>query len=423
MKRRSFKVKRIRILILNNPITALFMDAWLNEIESKDADTTTIIFYEERVLPSGYCENPEERNEEHKKYTIILFHKKYSIFFPPAICKDYNTFLSLLKNHKKIKKDQVQKFKQLKSFLDASNLTDANVTEIWYGNDSWHIYLKLLFPSAATIKFDHGLTETLMYFLDNQKSLYHRIYVRLGFRGIRRDIEKLYFVVPSSEEPPDNHLTLNAKQINSVLGFDKTKMISPDRVNSRASFPIKYHFDLDAESSLAIVLLENIKPWARSDSDHEEYFNDFETMLISCGGDKFKENGIKTIIFKPKHMHEEYARDAVNNFRRLGEMFELKYFPDLYENLPLEYFLSSLCPKVIIGNLSSGLYYARHLLPRAQTYTYDVWFVDYTMKKFGVTYPDFQIMRPILYGSHAKYFESLNPIDLWQISELPLVSR
>jgi hypothetical protein len=416
-------VKKVRILILNNPLTALFMDAWLNESEDKGADTTTIIFYEERILPSGYCENPDERIEENKNQTIFQFKSKYSVLFPPAIYKDYYTFLALLKNHKKIKKDQVQKIKQLKSFLDANNLMDANVTEIWHGNDSWHIYLKLLFPSATTIKFDHGLTETLMYFVDNHKSLYHHIYVRLGFRSIRRYIEKLYFVVSNVGKSPDNHMTLNAVQINSALGFEKTKKISVDRINSRTSVLIKGNIDLDAQSSLAIVLLENIKPWAKSDSDHKEYFNNFETMLMSCGGNKLKENGIKTIIFKPKHMHEEYARDAVNNFKRLGEMFELKYFPDLYDNLPLEYFLSSLSPNVIIGNLSSGLYYARHLLPRVQTYTYDGWFVDYTMKNFGVTYPDFQIMRPILYGSHAKYFESLNPIDLWQINELPLVSR
>lgn len=405
-------MKNIRILIINNPLTALFMDAWLNEIKANDTDITTVIFYEERILSPNYCENQKERIEESKKYTIFLFQKKYRIFLPPVTSRDNYIFLSLLKNHKRMKRDQVQKIKQLKSFLEANNLLDANVTEIWYGNDSWHVYMKLLFPSAATFKFDHGLTETLTYFLENQRSLYHNIYVRLGLRRIRRYIEKLYLVVSGAGELSDNHLTLNARQINSALGFEKTKMIPPDRVNSIASVSIKGNFDLDGESSLAIVLLENVKMWAKSDSDHEEYFYNFETMLISCGGNKLKENGIKTIIFKPKHMNEEYARDAVNNFKRLGEMFALKYFPDIYDNFPLEYFLMLLSPKVIIGNLSSGLYYAKHLLPQVKTYTYDGWFVDYTMKKFQTTYQELKMMRLILYGSHAKYFESLNPIDL-----------
>jgi len=43
--------------------------------------------------------------------------------------------------------------------------------------------------------------------------------------------------------------------------------------------------------------------------------------------------------------------------------------------------------------------------------------VDYTMRKFGTTFPDFEIMRPILYGSQAKYFENINPVNISQCKE------
>lgn len=388
------------------------MNSRLSEVESEHNDISTIIFYEKRRLDPGYCENPEQREAENKQYSLFLFKNKYLTYCPPEIYYRYSTFANLIKDCWKVKQEQLDNKLQITLFLESIQLLSVNVTEIWHGNTFWQKYLNLNYPSATTVRFDHGLSETLMYFSSNERTLANHVYSKLNLRKVLNYVVGLYFVTPPVDAMSDIHFTLNSMHINAALGCEKTKMLAPDRVGQSAIFSTKGKTELGSGSGMAIVLLDNVKPWAKSDSDHKEYFADFETMLLSRGASKLTELGIKTIVFKPKHWQEEYARDAINNFRRLSEKFELKYFPDYYDNLPLEYFLKFLNPRAVIGNLSSGLYYAKHLLPLVETYTYDDWFVDYTIVKFGATYPDFQRMRPILFGSQAKYFESLNPVSL-----------
>jgi hypothetical protein len=388
------------------------MDARLSEVESDRNDISTIIFYEKRRLDPGYCDDPERCEKENEQYSLYLFKGKYLTYCPPEIYYRYSTFLNLIKNHRVIKSEQLDNQYQIKSFLKSIRLPGVNVTEIWHGNTRWQKHLKLIYPLATTVRFDHGLSETLMYFSANERTLARYIYSKLKLRAILNYVAGLYFVTPPIESMSDIHFTLNSLHINAALGCEKTKMLAPDRVGPSLSFSTKGNVELSIGPGTAIILLDNIKPWTKLASDHKQYFADFETMLLSSVARKLKDLGIETIVFKPKHWQEEYARDAIKSFRRLNEVFELKYFPEYYDNLPLEYFLKLLNPGVVIGNLSSGLYYAKHLLPLVKTYTYDDWFVGYTLAKFGATYPDFQRMRPILFESQAKYFESLNPVSL-----------
>lgn len=388
------------------------MNARLTEVDSKHGDISTIIFYEKRRLDPGYCENPERCEEENKEYSLCLFKNNYVTYFPPEIYYRYSTFLNMIKDRREIKLEQIKNKLQIKLFLESIWLFGADVTEIWHGNTFWQKYLKLIYPTSTTVRFDHGLSETLMYFPGKERTLASYIYSRLNLRKIINYVVGRYFVLPPIDVMSDVHFTLNSKHINAALGCEKTKMLSPDLVAQSAIFPTKGKAELSTGPGMAIVLLDNVKPWARSVSDHEAYFTDFETMLLSRGASKLKELGINTLVFKPKHWQEEHARDGINNFGRLSGVFELKYFPDYYDNLPLEYFLKLFNPGAVIGNLSSGLYYAKRLLPKVETYTYDDWFVDYTIAKFGATYPDFKRMRPILFGDQVKYFESLNPVTL-----------
>jgi hypothetical protein len=405
-------LKKVRILIINNPLTALFMDAQLSEVEKEQNDTSTIIFYEKRQLDLGYCANSEQCEEENRQYSLLLFKHKYPIYNPPEIYYRYSSFANLINDCWEIKQEQIDNKLRMTEFLRSIQLLGVNVAEIWHGNTFWQKYLSLDYPSATTVRFDHGLSETLMYFSSNERTLVNYIYSKLNLRKVLNYIMGLYFITPPVDAVSDIHFTLNSLNINAALGYEKTKLLAPERVGNSITFSIKGETELSHGSTMAVILLDNIKPWAKSPLEHKEYFAAFETMLLTQVASKFKTLGITTLVFKPKHWHEEYAREEINDFSRLSELFELKYFPDYYDNLPLEYFLRLLNPRVIVGNLSSGLYYAKHLLPLVETYTYDGWFIDYTIIKFGATYPDFHRMRPILFGSQVKYFESLNPVSL-----------
>lgn len=363
-------------------------------------------------MPAGYSENLVQREDENKKYSICLFEGKYLIYSPPEILYRHSPFLEYLMDFQAIKKEQVDNKWNLNKFLDDNQLRELDVLEIWYGNTNWHKYLSLEHPFAKKIKFDHGLSEALAYFSSEERVLSDYLYSKLCLRQVANFVFGLFFIVPPIDVEADAHFTLNSAHINEALGKQKTKMLGIDPKVMGSHSILKPHKKIDCNTSVAIILLDNIKPWAKSEFDHHEYFSKFEAMLSLQMLPKLKAIGVDTLLFKPKHWQEEYAEEAIGNMKLLSASFNLKYFPSYYNNLPLEYYLMELKPKVIIGNLSSGLYYAKYFLPEVATWTYDEWFVEYTKLKFGETYPDFQRIRPILFGSQLEHFKSLNPISL-----------
>lgn len=403
--------QRVRILVINNPLTALFMKARLDEIESEKNCIYTIVLYEKREMPLGYGSNLDKDEEENKSRSLLLVKDKYPIYEPPSIYYRYPTFLTMMVDAVKIRKEQCNNKIRLDSFLRSVRLIDANVTEIWHANTHWQKYLSLFYPSAETFRFDHGLSETLIYFSSDTEKLIKLIWSKLRLRFIISYFFGLYFIIRPVETVSDHHYTLNALQINAALGRKRAEMIDPGWVRGEV-ISVKRAKGLCQGSTMAIILLENIKPWAKSDLDHKEYFAHFESMLLACAAPRLEALGLNTLVFKPKHWHEEYAREAVKSFDRLSRKFQLKYFPDYYANLPIEYFLKELVPKVLIGNLSSALYYAKQLVGGVETYTYDEWFVGYSLDKFGATYPDLERSRKVMFGRKVKYFEGLNPISL-----------
>lgn len=385
------------------------MNLRLIEIKKKPDNFLTIIFYEKKIQEPTYGKNLDKSEKENKFFSLLYFKKKYLIYSPPAIFYRYAGFIGMVKRPIRIKKEQIKNQLNINKFIKLNKIDNLHVKEIWFGNSFWQKYLIKNYPSSSLVRFDHGLTETLMYFINEKTFLnFFKKYLKMTLNYFY----SLFFIVPPIEKESDVHFTVNAKHINSALDHQTVKMLSCS--------PIKKNFlphcdnfkKIKNKPHLAIILLENIKPWAKSKLDHEEYFFNFETMLINRSVTKLKKLGIKTLVFKSKHWHEEYSEEAIKSFDRLNNFFELKYFSDYYDNYPLEYFLKTLNPKVIIGNLSSGLYFAKHIIPNVKTYTYHDWFIDYTTKKFGATYPDFRYLNEILFEREVKHFQSLNPRKL-----------
>jgi hypothetical protein len=405
-------MKKVRVLIINNPLTALFMNLRLREVESPNDGISTLIFYEQRRVPAGYSENSLQHEYDNKKFCTCLFEDKYLIYRLPEIFYRYLSFIEFLIGCFEIKQEQIDNKYNLTKFLKANQLDDLNILEIWHGNTIWQKYLSLNHPSSKKIKFDHGLSETLGYFSYGRRALIGYLYLKFYLRRVINFILGLYFIIPPIDAESDEHFTLNSAHINAALKRQETKMLVIDSEAIGNLSILKPAKKIDQSATTAIILLDNIKPWAKSVLDHQEYFSNFEAMLTLKVAPKLRSIGVDTLLLKPKHWQEEYAREAIQNFKLLSKSFNLKYFPDYYNNMPLEYFLMQLQPKVIFGNLSSGLYYAKHFMPEVETYTYDQWFVEYTMMKFGETYPDFQRMRPILFESQLEHFKLLNPISL-----------
>ena len=379
------------------------------ELRNNSDNFKTIIFYERRIQDPSYAKNLQKCEKENKFFSLYFFKNIYLIYSLPGIFYRYVGFIDMLKRPLKIKKEQIENQSNINKFLKLNKINNLLVREIWIGNSFWQKYLIKNYSSSILVKFDHGLTETLMYFID-KKTFFNFFKNRL--KMTLNYIFSLFFVVPPIEKEIDIHFTVNAKYINSALDCQKVKMLSCNVIKNFFFRHNNNSIKIKNKPHLAIILLDNIKPFAKSKLDHEEYFFNFVTMLINRSVTKLKKLGIKTLIFKSKHWHEEYCKEAIRNFDRLNNFFELKYFSNYYDNYPLEYFLQTLNPKVIIGNLSSALYFAKHIIPNVKTYTYHDWFIDYTTEKFDSSYPDFKYLNEILFQREVKRFQSINPRKL-----------
>jgi hypothetical protein len=398
----------VRLLLVNNPITGLFMSARLDELSKKEDRNTSIYLHESRLYPLEYSSDINKKEAEQLKYITSIFGcneflNPRPIFYPFYSKKDY--LLDLIE----IFIEQLNNLKYIEDFLKENDLFDREVNEIWYGNCIWQNYLHKIFPKARLIKFDHGLTETLNYFsVVKNKSNYFAQRVNNFGKVALNAILPVGICSVICEE----HITLHAREINKAMGVEVAKLLSNESVLKVARESILEINCDDSKTPLAIVLLENIKPWTNDEDVQFQYFSDFEIMLCETLLPILLSRNIKKVYFKAKLWHEEFSREAVGKFSRLSKHVECCFFTDDFGNFPLECYLATLNVKVLVGDLSSGLYYAKQLIHQIETFTFDLWFVQYTKERFGVTFPDLPLMRKILIEENSNSFSGLNPINL-----------
>lgn len=382
-----------RLLIVNNPVTALFMAMELDSIKGRD-NLINIILYESRILPDDYCSNPIEFESEARKFCLEPFQTE-NIIDLPGIYYHYFGFWDYVSKWPRIFIEQRENLKKLSRCLSSLSWCN-NVAEIWHGNTMWQFYLRKYNRNSKLILFDHGLTETNRY-LSQDKS-----FMRLRSL-LKRIINFIYPVDPY--RTPDAHFSLNADVINRVLNTDAANKIVLAEEHHRFFRRLRL-------GKYALILLDNIKPWSSQRSDHAEYFRAFEKYLVEHFVAILLEHGVESIILKSKHWHHEYASEAVKNFSWLRQYFKVFYFSDLHPNISAEYFMLDPSMCILAGNLSSSLFFAKSINPEIQTFTYDAWFTNYTLDKFGATYDEIPAMRKFYFKDYLWAFAEYNPKDI-----------
>jgi len=126
----------------------------------------------------------------------------------------------------------------------------------------------------------------------------------------------------------------------------------------------------------------------------------------------FKKHNVDCIVFKAKHWHHEFSKELINMFEKLKTKYRLEFFSDNNLNTSIEYYLKSSNIKLVMGNLSSALFFAKKINPSIATYSFDEWFVNYTMKKFNNTWEDIPQMRLWYYDLYEPFFQEINPLSL-----------
>ena len=151
--------------------------------------------------------------------------------------------------------------------------------------------------------------------------------------------------------------------------------------------------------------------WTHEKTYQEEHF-EFHKNVLSRLIAQLKQSDpeINTIIVKAQH-GDEYFIKLKSEFSRHFKQYNLFAFDDICTaNYPIECYLNIIRPKAILANLSSGLFYAKALMPDIKTYTFHPLMIDRLYKFFGKIYPDYPWILDIFYNKYKASFKGLLPI-------------
>ena len=287
----------------------------------------------------------------------------------------------------------------IKATLDSAGIPLNGVKEIWYGNAAIRHHLFDLCPEALGVCFEHGLGEVyqaVMHGKDNNVR-------RDGHLGhlpifIKRPLRKAYAFVLENLQKQLIFFSENIVKTDvtvSILGDEIKKSnpgfsaqtISTSIISDLAHSVIKndpsYSTLRQLEGNSAVVLLENINWFGKTQADYTAYFDSFEKFLSEECDEMLRDNDIKNIIFKSKFFLEGFTADGFRQFQRLSQKFQLIFLSFYSErNYPIEYYLPIIRPKLILGCYSSGLYYAKKITPSITTFSFDKWYLDYCLNHF-----------------------------------------
>ena len=185
-----------------------------------------------------------------------------------------------------------------------------------------------------------------------------------------------------------------------------------------------YIFLKELKGNTAVILLMHLrpKPWGREEAiELLDYFDRFESYLYEDMKETFRKYQITNIIFKSRFFHEEYSEEGFTRFSKLSKLYNLIFLSSYSEtNYPVEFYIPIIKPTMLIGLLSSGLFYSKKILPTINTYTYDSWYNNYTRKYMQGVHPELGPLRELFFNIYEEAFRKVLPrsIDADFISDI-----
>jgi hypothetical protein len=419
--------QKTRLLLVNNPITSLFMAAWGQQ---NQVNTTwrTIGVYCTFDLDISYSEHIESKKIVYQTACCEVLNEivdEWIVCLPEHYNANRFKFFSPIQTLKE-RKQTKNELNKLRETFASTKLKLENVQEIWYGSSTFDAHFFYLCPQAIGISFEHGLSDVRNSLLYGKEINYEGRLRRLPpawikkLRKVKSIIQKYIYNLFLYFSPSD----VNCDLIVSILGDEircgnrsnpPVTTINPNLVFTIADSTIKkdpcYQSFTELKGNNAIILLDQIKPWAKGKADHLAFFKSFFQYIGETWEPVFKKNNVDNIIVKSRFFHEEHSAEGFDLFSKLIGNYNFYFLSEFSEkNYTLEYYIPLLQPILILGNLSSGLFYTKKLMPKLMTFTYDTWFIDYCYTHFHQTFPDFKWLGELYYKTHAEAFKEVLPV-------------
>ena len=420
-----------RLLIVNNPLTSLFMAAWFKQNRQPDRDgLRTIGVYCSIDFDDSYSSDIENKKSIYMKACraplevvvdewVVCMPNRY-ISFGDSIRKPFE----MMKERTRRKND----LQFIRKTLAEKNISLKNVRELWHGNSSFDAHLFYLCPDAAGFQFEHGLSEVrneLSYQAHSEQVVgsghlnrQHLESIKQARKWLIRRIYKRWLYFTQAIVKRSVYVSLLGDEIKAAKpGTSEVMTMQVQEVIATIQSVMKsdpsFSFLSQLEGNTAVIMLMHLrpKPWGKKEADELlDYFDQFESYLYDDMKETFQKYQIKNIIFKSRFFHEEYSEEGFSRFNRLSRTYNLIFLSTYSKaNYPVEFYVPILKPTMVIGLLSSGLFNSKKLLPSINTFTYDAWYNDFTLEHLQGVHPELGPLRELFFNTHGQAFKKVLP--------------
>ena len=403
-------MSRVRIILLNNRITSLFMAAELLRQEREGGESL--------IKNIAICSNfitedssDEKINRDISSYTYLLrgrLHGEYTY----NIEGDYERKWFHIKiNPLRALSEYFIRKKEIDSISDIvkSFCNDCTVSEVWSGSLFIENHIYSLFPNAKFCRFEHGLSDIISTInSDMERGL---------IRSYRDRIENKFMFFSCNG-------LLARSTYYSIMSKEIINSISNDNLISRIKhIDIKYINNVVSEVNGDIFLGQDFReksviillPFIDCSSEkYFDYLNDIFNYLKCSIFDKKYKN--KNIYLKARVGYNQSEPISIQSLLDLGN----KVFSDnvVYEipgtksgnDYTIEYYLNIMKPCLIIGEFSSGLLYSKIINSDINTVSFNAYMNNIVLQESHVDYG--MIDEFINWTDSSPWFDDIIPVIL-----------
>jgi len=251
-----------------------------------------------------------------------------------------------------------------------------------------------LCPASRGVQFEHGISDVRNAIVRNTTVICSE--VPLGWcplvlirplRALREALNRRAVLFSRSTVKCDQHVSLLGEGIGKANAGIELGSIQPRYIGSVCQRVMEHesgtHALASVAQSVALVLVESLQSQAGKE-DTLAFYEDLDQYLWEHCSELFNKASIRSILFKTRFFHRTYAEEGVARMSRLGAKYKCLLISDFSPlNYPVEYYLSSISPKIMIASHSSSLFYCKRLSPGLATYSYHRWYLNRCAAQFG----------------------------------------
>lgn len=293
---------------------------------------------------------------------------------------------------------------EIKEYLKNSNIEINDIVECYFSNSSIQNYIHYLNPKIKMYRFDHGASD--IYLLKNKDNMLSKLkkFVKYKLELFSHDesIRQKFTVSPFAEESSQifsniKILPIKKTYLEAVVSSVKTNCMVG---NKKISF--------DYQNSL-LLLVPAFDDFTKELSQIETATKDMFEYIRSCL-ESFGET-YTSVVLKYRDNVLQYDAKAI-----AAKIFNNKDIFNCTEKFDLNYCAEILVMSnkfaIVLGVLSSAQMNIKKYFPETKSYSIHRYYMDYTLKKYGKTYPEYFEMEDFFYKENLSIFNNVLPVIL-----------